>query len=71
MKDEEKAFYWKCHYCGKRLNSGDEAIFVYDTLMSGNTPVHHKSKAFHRQCYQNWFDEKGNWLLETIRREAT
>ncbi len=65
---DDKAFYWKCYYCGQTLKDGDEAVWLYDTLMSGNTPVHLKGKAFHKQCFSNWFNEKGNWLFKMYNR---
>ena len=52
-----KAFYWKCFYCETELQDGDEAVFVYETHICGNTPVHHAHQAFHKKCYEAYLIE--------------
>jgi hypothetical protein len=46
-----KAFYWSCKKCGRKFTDGDTCLFLYETILSGNTPVHHASEVYcDREC---------------------
>ena len=49
---EEKAFYWKCQECGERLEDGEDVVFVWNGVMSGNTPSLFWATPYHKKCYK-------------------
>lgn len=48
--EDEKAFYWECVYCGKRIEE-ENVVFVQQGFVSGNTPVFNRSFPYHEKCY--------------------
>jgi hypothetical protein len=60
----DKAFYWKCVYCGGRIREGD-VVFIQEGFMSGNTPVFHKSHPYHLKCYILKHGEEECYFLST------
>ena len=70
MNEEDKAFYWRCAYCGERIMEGD-VVFIQEGSMSGNTPVFSKSIPFHKQCFSNYLKENGNSLFKLNKEKRT